>query len=37
LSLPSELSEALKAIWEDTTLSEEEKELRAQEAIDFYV
>ena len=36
LAIPEELSAALQAIWEDTTLTDEEKEARAQEAIDFY-
>lgn len=36
MEIPSQLSEALQAIWEDTTLTDEEKEARAQEAIDFY-
>ena len=37
MEIPSQLSEALQAIWEDTTLTDEEKEARAQEAIDFYI
>lgn len=36
LAIPEELSAALQAIWEDTALTDEEKEARAQEAIDFY-
>ena len=36
LALPGEMSSALRAIWEDASLSDEEKETRAQEVIDFY-
>ena len=36
LALPGEWRDALLAIWEDTTLDEEEKEARAKEVNDFY-